>query len=268
MSSSLLTKKRKSVCVIRQRGRYSFLVYKLERMEEYSFQFYGVRHGFKIGLNKDLPFSEQPYGLLGSAVDLSSRAMSVGVGKEKKPVISHSGRKIITLDNPIYSFIGEFNKRESNRFLEGYSREKRDIAYASISTSAFAIGNSGDDLYLKTLFFMTGGYGILTEISAVAGRDIEDCCSPEFYYKAYKVKLETNPLRLFQEKDIASGAKLVERGVSSNPGITKPVSMRFNEDSESLDILLNELFMTFKPLFRKNLGKGLKESQESEMWFL
>ncbi|MCD6239243.1 MAG: hypothetical protein J7K51_07995 [Thermotogae bacterium] len=56
-----------------------------------------------------------------------------------------------------------------NRFLESYSREKRDIVYASISTSAFAVGDSGDDLYLNTLFFMTGGYGILTEISAVAG---------------------------------------------------------------------------------------------------
>lgn len=47
---------------------------------------------------------------------------------------------------------------------------------------------------------MTGGYGILTEIFAVAGRDIEDCCSPKFYYKAYKVKLGTNPLRLFQKR--------------------------------------------------------------------
>ncbi len=59
---------------------------------------------------------------------------------------------------------------------------------------------------------MTGGYGILTEISAVTGRDIEYCCSPEFYYKVYKVKLETHSLRLFQEKDVVPGANLVERG--------------------------------------------------------
>ena len=247
MSSSLLTKEGESVCIVRQRHRSSYLVYKLERIEEYSFQFYGVRHRFKIGLNKDLPFSEQPYGLLGSFVDLSGRAISVRVGKERKPVIYHPGKRIITLDNPIYSFIGEFNKRELNRFLEGYSREKRDIAYASISTYAFAVGDFGDDLYLKTLFFMTGGYGILAEISAVAGRGIEDCCSPEFYYKAYKVKLETNPLRLFQEKDVAPGANLVERGVSSNPGVIKPVSVRSSEDPEGLDILLNELFITFRP---------------------
>ena len=61
-------------------------------------------------------------------------------------------KRIITLDNPIYSFIGEFNKRELNRFLESYSREKRDIVYASISTSAFAVGDSGDDLYLNIFF--------------------------------------------------------------------------------------------------------------------
>jgi len=51
------------------------------------------------------------------------------------------------------------------------------------------------------------------------------------------VKLEANPLRLFQEKDVVPGANLVERGVSSNPGVTKPVSVRFSEDPEGLDIL-------------------------------
>ncbi len=44
MSSSLLTKEEESVCVVRQRSRSSHLVYKLERIEEYDFQFYGVRH--------------------------------------------------------------------------------------------------------------------------------------------------------------------------------------------------------------------------------
>ncbi len=58
MSSSLPTKEGESVCVVRQRHRSSYLVYKLERIEEYGFQFYGVRHRFEIGLNKDLPFSE------------------------------------------------------------------------------------------------------------------------------------------------------------------------------------------------------------------
>jgi len=169
MNSSLLTKEGESVCVVRPRHRSSYLVYKLKRTEEYGFQFYGVRHRFKIGLNKDLPFAEQPYGLLGSLVDLSGRQLMFGL--ERKPIISHPGKRIITLDSPIYPFIGEFNKCKLNEFLEGYSLEKRDIAYASISTSAFAVGDSGDDFYLKTLFFMTGGYGILTEIYAVAGRD-------------------------------------------------------------------------------------------------
>jgi len=246
MSSSLLTRDGESVCVTRQKHNSSYLIYKLEKIEEYGFKFYGIFHKFEIGLNKDLCFSEQPYGPIGSAADFSGRAITTGLGKERKPIISNPGEKIITLDKPIYSFVSECDKHKLNKSLEGYFQEKRDIPYASISISAFAVGDSGDDFYLNTLFFMNGGYGILAEISALAGRDAGDCCSPEFYYEAHKAKLETNPLKLFQERDIFPGATLAELCVCSNPEITPPSSMRFSEDIEKLDILLDELFINFR----------------------
>ena len=37
---------------------------------------------------------------------------------------------------------------------------------------------------------MSLGYGILAETTALAGRDIEDCCSPEFHYAVEKVNID------------------------------------------------------------------------------
>lgn len=248
MGSSFLTRGGESICLIRQEHQSSYFVYELKKTEKYGFQFYGTFHKFEIDLSKDLPFSEQLYGFLGSAADLSGRASTRGVGKERKLLISSSGEKMITLDNPVYSFAGEFNESKLSKFLVGFSREKKDVPYASISTSSSAMSDAGDDFYLNTLFFMTGGYGILTEISAVAGRDVDDCCSPEFYYEANKVRLEKNPLRIIQEKDVISEADIVAWRVFTNPKTTKSVSVRFDKNPKKLNSLLDELFLKFRPV--------------------
>jgi len=247
MSSSLLIKKGKSVCVIKQKPPKQNLVYNLEGMEKYGFKFYSRFHKFEFSLNKDKDLLDCPYNLLNSCVDLSGRVIGTPAGMERKKIISGSGKNIIILKSPIYSLSKELNEQELKIFLNDYSKEKKDFPYASISTSAYAIGDAGDDFYLNTLFFMTKGYGLLTKISAVAGRDIEDCCSPEFYYETYKVKLKNNPLKQIQEKDIIKEANLVELKLSSNPKIINPIEIKPNNNSQKLDKIIDELFITLRP---------------------
>ena len=72
----LLTKENESICVVNQLHSHCYLVYRLERREKYAFQFYGITHTFVIAINQNLPLSEQPFGLIGSSIDLSGRKMS------------------------------------------------------------------------------------------------------------------------------------------------------------------------------------------------
>ena len=248
MPSIFLSGKDKNLCLVKHNS--SFSAYKLEGTEESGFKFYGRFQRFEIGLTLDEPLSEQPYGFLGSLADLTGRAIS-GFSQGKKSVISSSGTKKLTLESPIYSLIGNYDEKDFLKLIEKYSTEQQDIPYACISTSALAVGDAGDDLYLNKLFFMTRGYGILAEMSAVAGRDIEDCISPEYHYRAHKLRLDkANPLKRIRANDIVSGADPICWTVSASPEIINPVEITKTNDSkkiETLDALIDELYITLVP---------------------
>ena len=243
MATLVPTREGDRILVVRQGHHPSLQVYKLIGREEHGFRFYGAFHRFELALDKDMSLSAQPYGHLGSCSDLSGRAMTA-IGKDRRPVLSTTAVRMTTLERPLYSFIGEYHRDSLDEILEWYRPREEDLPYASISTSALAAGDSGDDVYLNTLFLMTDGYGLLTKISAVAGRDIEDCCSPEFHFETHKVRLDTNPLRRIRENDVVPGAVLVGLGVVSNPGIIPPFELESGDDPHEVDRLLDELFLT------------------------
>lgn len=261
MSSVILTKGDESICVVKltKNPEYNsfYLIYKLEGTEEYGFQFYGVARRFELPLSKTLPLSNHPYGLLGSRADLSGRML--GAIAQRMPLVSGSGKEVITFERPIYSLIGEYPETQVSKVLDKFitlgfvvsSLEQRDFPYACLSTSSTGVGDAGDDLYLNTLFFMTKGYGILTKISAVAGRGFEDCCSPEFHYEAHKVKLdEANPLKRIHARDMVPEAVPANWTVSVSPEITDTVEVKSNDNSNKiceLDKLIDELFETLVP---------------------
>ena len=246
MGSFFLTKGKDSFCIIKDKNFY--FLYKLERTKEYSFNFY-TKKRFEISLNQDIPLSEQPYGILGSSLDFSGRRL--GYLTKMEPLISHSGNKIISLEYPIYSLIGKYEKSDLMRNLDDFSLEQKDFPYALISTQTIGISDYGDDLYLKTLFFMTKGYGLLTKLSAIAGRDSDDCCSPEFHSYIYKVKLDNiNPLKNTKRDDMVSGAVPSESTVSVSPEINTPFKVNNENDPQkfkNLDTLIDELFITLSP---------------------
>lgn len=253
MSSILLNRGNEFFCAVKPAHSSYYFLYKLERFEEHGFQFYGINHKFEFTLKLDMPISEQPYGFLGSGIDLSGRKTNINLQRNtSKNNIPE--RKIITLDTPIYSLIGKKDDNQLAEIIEKYNLEKsteKDFPYANISISCSGVSGAGDDLYLNTLFFMTKGYGILTEISAIAGRDIEDCCSPEFYYKAYKVKLnlnDSNPLKRVKAENMFYDSLPADWTISTNPEIIKPAKVKFDDHSEKikdLDKLTDELLRTF-----------------------
>lgn len=239
MASTLLKRGNENFLAVEQKKSPN-LIYKLKGFEKYSFNFY-EKHLFPLNIKINNSLSSQPFGILGSTSDFSGRRTT----PSKNSLISSTGLTK-NLDQPIYSLVEKVNEKDLKIFLDDSLPEKRDLVYASISTSCFAMGGAGDDLYLNTLFFMNKGYGLLTEISAIAGRDIEDCCSPEFHYKTTKVKLNKNPLKRIKERDIIGGTQIAEWNVSTNPKIINTIEAKFNEPNKAkkLDSLIENLFLT------------------------
>lgn len=213
----LYIKGEESLLVVTEEETGVSQVFHLDRAEEYGVRFYGRFHRFEAGLAQDAPLSEQPYGRIGASCDLTGRVVGALVGGEQR-LIATQGKKILTLEQPVYSRIGEYSDSELAEVLEGYAPEQRDVPYATLTVSASGAGWAGDDLYVKTLFFMTGGYGILAKTSVVAGRDADDCCSPEFHYAAHKVDLDDFD-SVIQALEIrpASGAALSRLTISASP---------------------------------------------------
>lgn len=222
----LYVKGEESLLVLKGEGDGVSQIFHLEGAEECGFQFYGRFRRFEAGLTQDAQLSEQPYGKIGASCDLTGRAAGALAGGEQR-LIATQGKKILTLEQPVYSKVGEYSDSELNDVLEGYVPEQRDVPYASITISAYGGGWAGDDLYQNTLFFMTGGYGIIAETSAVAGRDIEDCCSPEFHYAAHKVDLDDlEAITQLMELEPVSGAVLAQLRVSVTPGIVPEFTIK------------------------------------------
>lgn len=190
-------------------------VFHLDETELYGIKFYGRFIRFEAGLNEDVPLSEQPYGEIGASSDLTGRML--GPCSEER-LISTKGDRVLTLEQPACSMIGEYPESELAEVLEGYAPEQRDLPYATLTVSGYGTGWAGDDLYQNTLFLMTGGYGILAETSVFAGRDADDCCSPEYHYAVHKVDLE-DITSVIQALELASvsGAELGQLTVSVSP---------------------------------------------------
>lgn len=215
----LYVKGEESLLVMRAGGDGASQLFHLDRTQEYGVRFYGRFHRFEAGLTQDAPLSEQPLGRIGASNDLTGRLVGALVAGVQR-LIATQGKKILTLEQPSYSRIGEYSDSELAEVLEGYAPEQRDVPYAALTVSACAAGWAGVDLYVKTLFFMTGGYGILAKASVVAGRDAEDCCSPEFHYTAHKVDLDDfEAIKQLMELKPVSGAVLSRQAISVAPGI-------------------------------------------------
>lgn len=161
----LYVKGEESLLVLKDRKSGASQVFHLDEIELYGTVFYGRFRRFEAGLTQDAQLSEQPYGKIGASCDLTGRAAGALAGGEQR-LIATQGKKILTLEQPVYSRIGEYSDSELAEILEGYAPEQRDVPYAVLTISAYGTGWAGDDLYQNTLFLMTGGYGILAETSA------------------------------------------------------------------------------------------------------
>ncbi|MFH1836315.1 MAG: hypothetical protein ABH851_09025 [Methanobacteriota archaeon] len=247
-SVEFLTNGSQRLLVAHPRNSGNHLVYELERLEDYGCEFYG-RRKFEASLKKDLPLSEQEFGLIGFSVDLSGRMSNPLAGDGR--LVSNLGVKTITLPYPIFSLQGEYSGGNLKKLITGFSPEQGIIPYAAISTSALAFGGAGDDLYQKTLIYTTGGYGILAEIDAVAGRADEDCCSHEYTYKIHKIRLdETCPIKLIPANEVVSGALIADWTVTATPEITSPANVRHDapqQDIQKLDESIRKLHEIFRP---------------------
>ena len=231
-SVEFLTDGSQRLLAARPRNAGNHLVYDLERLDDYVYKFYGP-HRFEVGLKKDLPLSEQSFGLIGSSVDLSGR-MSNPLAEDMR-VVSTQGVKTITLHYPIYSLRGEYPTDDLQKLLPGYSPEQGAVPYAAISTSALAYGEAGEDLYHNTLFYTAGGYGILAEICAAAGRADEDCCSHEYIYRIHKLRLDKPcPLKLIQANEVVPEASIADWTVTSTPEIIPPTTVRHDAQAQEI----------------------------------
>jgi hypothetical protein len=117
--------------------------------------FYGKHTKFQLGLKDGKPLSEQPFGNLGSSVDLSGRKSSSLT--TPRCFVFASGKNPIALKCPVYTQMRECHTQDLTKFIRGFSPEQRDVPYAAISTSSLAVAGQGEDLYLNTLFFMSNG---------------------------------------------------------------------------------------------------------------
>ncbi len=249
MPARLLTNGRDNVCLVEQGSTPSFFLYKLEGRKPYGFNFYG-HHVFQMALDSSLPILDQEFGSLGSSVDLTGRMSSITFSTGERRIVCHSGTKVEHINVPKYTLMGEFGYADLSDVLKGFKPVIEDIPYASITLSSTAFADSGDDLYTKTLFFMTGGYGLLTDISIVAGRDLDDCCSPEYYFKSSKEKIDgANPLKIWGEKDVFVGAVIFDWTLSATPKIFPEINLVGNSFDElsGLEEKMNELFFAFLP---------------------
>lgn len=246
MVSIFLSNKNEKLCVVNRSSSYA--IYRLEAREKFGVNFYDRFNQFKVFLERNEPLSEQPYGLIGSASSIIGR--DVCETRKVETRLASSERKVAVLEQPKYVLLNEYKQSEFKKMARSYSLEKEDFPYASVSTSSSGVGQGGDDFYLNTLFFMTKGYGILTETSIIAGRDIEDCCSPhEVHYKAYKVKLDVNPIKMICEKDMIPGAEPVICTVETNPRILPLVIVNHNEKEKinKIDKAIKEAFIALLP---------------------
>lgn len=220
---ALLTNGEDGILVLKDKGGGAAQVFRLDGMEQHGISFYGTFRRFEAGLDEDTPLSEQPYGRIGASCDLTGRMMGPGLGER---LITTQGNEILTLEQPAYSVVGEYPESELAGVLEGYAPEQRDVPYATLTVSAHGTGWAGSDLYENTLFLMTGGYGIVAETSVIAGRAIEDCCSPEFHYAAHKVDLD-DTASVIQALEITpvSGATLGPLTISVSPAVVSEFTL-------------------------------------------
>jgi len=145
MPSFFLSNQKEEICVVEK--DFSYEVYKVERMDKYGVSFYGRFNEFKLFSGSNKPISEQPYGLIGSCSDMTGRCTGSLPGGKR--VLVSPGENSLIIEQPKYCLIGKHDKPELNNILQGYHLETKDLPYASISTSASAVAESGDDLSRK-----------------------------------------------------------------------------------------------------------------------
>lgn len=237
----LLERNGDRICVIKHNDGVQSSIFRLKGTKEHGFTFYGTERKFLMFLDKDLPLSKQPFGRLGSCADLSGRRCG---GNTNYPLlVAGSGQRGGCIEYPRYSLMETCRNDKLLERLSNYHLQQRDFPCACVSVSSLAVGGAGDDLYVNTLFFMSGGYGILTEITAITGRDIEDCCSPEYNYISYKVRLgKLNPLQVIQEADVCPGVSLVDWTISTSPEISTAITTRSFEEVKKF---LNSRYQMF-----------------------
>lgn len=250
-SVSLLTDGSKRLLITHLAGQDQHTLYRLQKLEDVHLKFYAQTHVFTAASTNDRPLADRDYGVIGSSIDLTGRMMT--------RCLSNGGRRIhsegsvpFTLQYPVYECMGTQSSAELKSACAGFSKEQADFPYAAISLYSLAVGEAGDDGYLNTLLYMSGGYGVLAEINAIAGRAKSDCVSPEFHYKASKVRLDgLPPIQRLSQADIVSGAAIADWSLTATPEVTMPINARFNSpqaDQERIDALIQRIHSGFSKI--------------------
>ena len=148
MPSFFLSSKDNKICAVSQEKEYS--VYCLNDMQDLAFYHY-KRQDVRFDLIKDLPLEDQPFGQIGYHEDLSGRKVTFNSKLEKYP---KSDSKELVLKDPIYTFLGKFPKDTFKKRYKEFRPETDFGCYACITIESYAVGDAGDDKYIRKLFFL------------------------------------------------------------------------------------------------------------------
>lgn len=229
-------------------------IYHLRKLEDVHLEFYAQKHVFTAASTDDRPLADREYGVIGSSIDLTGRMMTRCLPNGGRRIHSE-GSVPFTLQYPIYECMGTHSSAELKRACADFSNDQADFPYAAISLNSMAVGEAGDDGYLNTLSYMSGGYGVLAEISAIAGRDDSDCVSPEFHYKASKVRIdEQPPIQRLSQAEIISDAAIADWKLTATPEVTPILTARFNSpqaDQDRIDDLIQRIHQGFSQIKQK-----------------
>jgi hypothetical protein len=226
------------------RGSSPFYFFNKIEFEDYGKKIYGINeHDFKFILNDTIDLKYQNFGLIGNFSDMTGRKIT--------PSFKSSQNEGLKLKMPKHNLIEKLNKKELDDFLKDYKikdqKKIEDFPYAMISSTTCAQANEGEDFYINTLFFMSGGYGILARSSIFAGRSIEDCCSPELYHNLYKIKLDENPVKKINQNEIFNDSGVAYHKLEIEPKIIPDLEIK-DDDKNIIDSNIEEYFNKFKKI--------------------
>jgi hypothetical protein len=181
---------------------------------EYGFSFYGVQHRFAVNLRLKGSWEVQPYGLIGSGCDLTGRMNCRS---------SHSNLRT-TATGPI----------------------GLPLAWPHLMVAACGDCEEGEDVEVRLFLLVSKRFGLLAKSTLFAGRDREDCCSPELYHQLYKIPLAAAcPLVLPVAADFLNGCWLTEWSFDTDIGQGYCLTAESQQGPGEIVTRLNDAYRVF-----------------------